>query len=96
MGTGRVPTWLEQRTPTSEPGEGQAHRRARLGRDQDVGTVVELEAVGGSQAEQNAEVGNILQRVVLMGRDDSWIARWSSKVGDGLLYRGDLKGAVWG
>lgn len=52
--------------------------------------------MGGRQAEQNAEVGNILQRVVLMGRDDSWIARWSSKVGDGLLYRGDLKGALWG
>lgn len=58
--------------------------------------MVELEALGGNQAEQNAEVGNILQRVVLMGRDDSWIARWSSKVGNGLLYRGDLKGAVWG
>lgn len=75
MGTGRVPTWLEQRTPTSEPGEGQAHRRAGLGRDQELlqCRVVEREAVGGSQAEKNAEVGNILLRVVLIGRDDSWI-----------------------
>lgn len=57
---------------------------------------VEGEAVGGSQAEQNAEVRDSFQRVALMGRDGTWVARWSPEVGDELLYRGDLKGAVWG
>lgn len=52
--------------------------------------------MGGSQAKQNVEVGNILQRVALMGRDGSWIAKRSPRVGDGMLYRGDLEGAVWG
>lgn len=47
----------------------------------------------GSQAEQIAEVGNILQRVASMARDGTM---WSPKKGDGMLYRGDLKGAVWG
>lgn len=57
---------------------------------------MENEAMGGSQAKQNVEVGNILQRVALMGRDGSWIAKRSPRVGDGMLYRGDLEGAVWG
>jgi hypothetical protein len=45
----------------------------------------------GSQAGQTAEEGNILQRVASMGRIGTM---GSPKVGNGMLYRGDLKGAV--
>lgn len=43
--------------------------------------------------EHPAELGNILQRAASMGRIGTM---GSPKVADGMLYRGDLKGAVWG